>query len=1279
MLAAIVLTNSALAAPVNLADLPISSARGAPPTLMLSLSVEWPTGLVAAYNDNPRSEAGFECPGRMSEAGINNLGVCYFDSRTYLGYFDPQKCYEYDATGAYFRPERVAHGPNRHECSSNTWSGNYLNWATMQAIDTFRYTLTGGDRVVDTATRTVLEKARHTGTGGHGQFPIKRVADSDTTVAGTVIPRVDPAKVTPFRAERLYLRVTRGTQEIVGPVGAYVGPLLQVSNAANFGDVGSAADNGDLGAVGNGNGNTDPVWRRTFNVRVQVCDPSAPGGIEAICSRYGSSSKPTGLIQQNAHRIRFGVFGYLLDSNRSRAGGVLRARAKEVGPQTINPIGATAPNPRAEWSESTGVLFTNPDPADAAASNVAQSGVINYLNKFGKASGYKSFDPISELYYETLRYFKNLGPTPEYTAGMTDAMKDGFPVITNWDDPLAYSCQRQSIAMIADVNAWCDARLPGTSLGDSAVCGAGAASAPSNADSAVNVTALTERVGSLEGAASLGGHAGLGSIYALPGSGRRNTWYLAGLAHYANTTNLRPDRTTGAERSTVETFMIDVAETGSWAAGGKNQMWLAAKYGGFVDLNRDGVPANPATWDRNGDGTPDNYFVAHRPDRIQQSLAAVFDAILARPQAASGASILAPRLVGDDSLYQVEYQSGIWIGNVHGKRLDVDANGEPTLTTVWDARSKLGAKAAGTGWDRNRLIATWDGSRGVPFRLADIGSARRGSLGASAADQARVLDYLRGDRSTEGARSRTRVALLGDIVGSEAVPVGAPDSRLSETENPGYAAFAVARAARPKVVYVGANDGMLHAFDGDTSGSSNGGDERFAFIPGALFAGPSAPPQPQLDGLAALASPDYAARHRFFVDQTPVVGDVDFARAGVAPASVAAGTSDWRTILVGGLGKGGRGFYALDITDPASITSESALATKVLWEFSDPDMGFSFGRPLVTKLRKYGWVVIVSSGYGNLRGPAAGQGFLYVLNARTGQLLERISTGAGSAAAEAGFAQFTGFARTYADGLTDQVYGGDLVGNVWRFDLSQSAGGGRFPAPLSIATLTDPNGVAQQVTAAPQIEVSANGIDRTVFVGTGRLLDLTDLQSTQIQTMYAIRDGSKLAPLTPATMPSGVSLPLRRADLVEVADLSVGVPRPVAPKMGWYRDLSYDRSSPGQTSERITGNIVANEGIIAWSGDLYEANACAPEGRSRSYAVRYDTGESVLTRDNTAGAPRIAYYESSAGIARLTFVRAHGRIRLLGSDRKVAVGGVPGLFRGGVPPAARVNWREIVD
>ena len=154
------------------------------------------------------------------------------------------------------------------------------------------------------------------------------------------------------------------------------------------------------------------------------------------------------------------------------------------------------------------------------------------------------------------------------------------------------------------------------------------------------------------------------------------------------------------------------------------------------------------------------------------------------------------------------------------------------------------------------------------------------------------------------------------------------------------------------------------------------------------------------------------------------------------------------------------------------------------------------------KTRKYGWVLIVGSGYNN----ADGQGYFFIINPRTGALLEKIGTGAGSTGDDAGLAHVQAFLMDRTDGTADTVYAGDLHGNLWRLDLT--APSGSYPAPVKIATLTDSAGVRLAVTSRPLVVVQPHTNRRFVTVGTGRLLHSSDIASAQAQRYFAIIDGN---------------------------------------------------------------------------------------------------------------------------------------------------------------------------
>ncbi|HVK56086.1 MAG TPA: PilC/PilY family type IV pilus protein [Burkholderiales bacterium] len=1259
--------NYAQAALTVLADEPTVAGAFIPPNVMLDLSVEFPTGLVAAYSDHERVQltavdgSPRKCPGHIS-----NEGFCYFRDVTYYGYFDPNKCYDYnpniisrteDGTRGAFVPASKTIN-TFHECSQK-WSGNYLNWAATQAIDGFRWVMTGGNRSVDTTTTTILEKARATGQGYYGFFPIKRVGGAPVNHNGVTIAPVEPRTVTPYNTPVLYLHVHNGWH-LADPPGTPAGSggfVMEISTMKTFPPAPASPD-----------------FTQSFFVRVKVCDPFAPGGLEPNCTKYGSIYKPTGVMQERSAAMRFGAFGYALENTRERAGGVLRARMKDIGPQKFIPgVGLvnnpTTPSGGREWSPNTGIFFDNPDSNDAVASGVGNSGVINYLNKFGRENAYKGFDPVSELYYESLRYLRGLkAPIPEYIKDITPAMLDGFPVIKNWDDPLQYSCQKNYIITIGDENTNCDTLLPGNSLTGTCNNHAGPISP---ADPAINVTTLTNKVGQLEGLGDLG------SIY--HPFNRGNTYYIAGLAYWANTNDFRPDNSADPKskgKQTIKSFFIDVLEEplGGPRPGGVNQYYLAAKYGGFVDENNNGVPANSKTFDKDGNGIPDNLFGANQPDQLAKSLRQIFEKIAAETSAGTGAGVANPNFDTDsagNSVYQTYFTPGDWSGDVEGGILDIneveitDGAGvkrntfTSKYTKSWNAQEKLDLATAGNGW-KNRKIATISNGVPVQFRRASLSTAQRAALGSTTPEQNNMIDYISGDQAKEGSTFRDRAHILGDIVHSKVVPVADKTALYQEYANPGYAAFKA--KTRKKMVYVGANDGMLHAFNGETDLTKDpkGGEEVWAYIPSLVITGPSG--TPSVDGLAAYASPTTPYLHHYYVDQTPEVRDVDFSKTADLLTQKLA--PDWRTILVGGLGKGGKGFYALDVTDGANAGNINAVTKKVLWEFTDSDMGFSYGRPVIVKTAPHGWVVLFTSGHNNVSGGNAGKGFLYVVNAKTGQLIDKIGTGSGSAATPSGLGRGTAFIPNFDDFTADQFYVGDLLGDLWRFDLRKLNSSGKYPKPSHFAELKGPTGQRQAISVAPQVEIARNGRDRWVFIGTGKDLSSTDASEPQQQTMYAFRDGTKADPLD---IPGS---PQSRSDLNAVTDLTKGIP---APEQGWLFDLPGGSQATGR--ERIILDLDANSGVISFVGNISSNDPCSVGGTSNVYATEYDTGLTVLQNEQRKPIPSI----TGAAVVGAKLISVNRKLSILITDSKGKQSVPTAELRTPAFGSAVMNWREILE
>ncbi|MEO6934013.1 MAG: PilC/PilY family type IV pilus protein [Collimonas sp.] len=1243
-----------------LSDTPLFSSVSVPSNVLLALSVEYPTALSRAHT------------------------AAYSSGTVFIGYFDPDKCYDFDNQNGYFVPQKAAAS---HACSGQ-WSGNFLNWATTPTIDPFRWALTGGYRLIDTATTTVLQKGYMSNQAAASKFPVQAITNDATTISGA----------TPFTGwSNIYVRVYNFATS------------MRVANRNDWTAI-AKDDIPDPSAVFvtsamTVNGANVPMSSRTNDatfdipVRVKVCDPTV--SLEANCTKYGDNIyKPTGLIQNNADKLRFATFSYLYDSNIRRDGGVLRARMKSVGPQIPVPGSTSIDNLQKEWDPATGIYVDNPDSADADAtgnatgSTIANSGVINYLNKFGLYSlGYKLYDPVGEMYYAALRYLRHVGNVAAYSNKLTAAMTDGFPVITSWDDPIQYACQKNFIIGIGDENTHADANLPGSTIIDTneppmpAKVSSDLPASPKQDKWPFNVSDATSKVGALEGLSNL--------EKANPPwcCSDGNTFFIAGLAYAAHTSDLRPndfmkgvfdvngnpviDNNTGEQKqtklfkTTAATYWLDVMESNLENKG--NQYWLAAKYGGFSVPDGYSTYGNTtalaqSTWnstgdtDRNGDPRPDNYYDAGKAALMVSSLNDAFKNINTASQFSSSLTVASPANLADGATsYSTQYFAANWSGDVTGSTLIFDAtSGQPTPTTAWNARLLLETQAAALGWDKQRFIATSDAGKGVAFRSASISnSGNAAALSVSGVTSTDVVNFLRGDRSKEGAPFRQRAYLLGDIVASKAVAVAAPSATYADAANPGYSDFKTAQKSRGTVVYVGANDGMLHAFDGTLNES--GGKELFAYVPSFLFQGPTA--TPAVNGLASLTNIHYI--HHFFVDATPVVTDIDFGRSG--SPGVATTTAAWHSVLIGGLGKGGKGYYALDVSNPATLSNESNLAKAVLWEFTDATMGYSYGQPVVVKTAKYGWVVILTSGYNN----ADGNGYFYIVDPANGKLLEPpIPTGAGTASAPSGLAQASAYIGDYTNYTADAVYAGDLLGNLWRLDLTKTTGAA-YDAPTKIASLRDSSkaAIGQPVTTRPLIEVDKNSLKRYVLIGTGKLLADSDIKSSQMQTFYAINDGTGGKFDTSATLPKGVAYPITRANLNADTAVSTGIGSSPANPSGWYIDLPV---SSNKIAGRVTSQAAANAGVVAFAANLPDGDACTPSGSNDVYAVSYDTGKSQLQL------PDGQIFVTTPGLNNgLYWANINGKIRLVDTTT-LGSGSTPPLQPPPVSdPFNRLNWRQI--
>ena len=527
----------------------------------------------------------------------------------------------------------------------------------------------------------------------------------------------------------------------------------------------------------------------------------------------------------------------------------------------------------------------------------------------------------------------------------------------------------------------------------------------------------------------------------------------------------------------------------------------------------------------------------------------------------------------------------------------------------------------------------------------------------------KIVDYLRGSHDYELSSSTTanqlfriRTASLGDAVESQPAFVGPPTFSYVDT---GYSAFKTAKALRSGTVYMGANDGMMHAFDAstDTGGavSATAGNERWAYVPSMV-----------IPSMWKLADSQYKDTHQFFVNGSPVIGDVY--------DSVA---STWKTILVGGLGGGGRGYYALDITNPALPI--------LLWEFTtanNANLGYSYGNPIITKKSNGDWVVLLTSGYDNgdldkdrvtSNSPLGdGKGYLYVVNAIGGPAsvtkpMVTISTGAGTGATPSGLAQLSAWAdEPEKNNMATFVYGGDLLGNVWRFDINA---GTKMQFAKLCANSTGTCD-AQPITTRPELgKVLASGkAHRVVFIATGKYLESSDVSDTQQGTIYAIKDDDATTTVTnprtlTSTTPNGMVQQVISGNPPTVTSnpVNFGI------DLGWFVDFPV-------LGERVNVPTRLESGTLIVPTLRPTSTVCKAGGDGRLFAFNYKTGSSIGSH---------FAFDADAPIVGINIVYIDGKpvVSIVTSKNPTPqlIPDVPFSDSGNGFQKKRVIWRELIQ
>ena len=1295
------LASSHALAEISIDQQPIAPTKPVPANVAIVGSFEFPTMVTRAYLEGSASavENTADDDEEVKSDSSENQNT-YYDNLFYIGYFDNKKCYEYhydekNEKKRHFFPVKFADDKTRPAlCPADTqWSGNFLNWASMQTIDIFRHTLTGGRRSTDTETETILEKGMQSGQGlqkgltglsPDALFPIGKVSILTNRGSKEAIKNAAPVRWNWIRTR-------------IGQNGVAFGNELRFTESGtlkNFGlNLLKREYNPEKHKPGSINFPRVNVYK--VSVRVKVCVPDL---LESNCVKQPNGNyKPVGLIQnyaeeQGVPRMRFSAFGYLNDAldhadNRNRKGGVMHARMKYVGPHQANAQNVvertitesdcktgtpTNPNPHAEWNACTGVFIDNPDPTDAAATPkgkkaVQHSGVISYINNSGhlvKDTKFKQFDNVSELYYTAYRYMKGLPNIAAYsnvsdkTNEALDRLVGGLPIIQTWNtneehlaevpvgnDPIQFSCQKNFVLGIGDSNTHNDWGIVNDGADDSIFQN--------------TFNELRNNMHSREG------------ITDKYSDKKRGSDYIAVLAYDANTNDLRPNM---PGKQTMQTYWVDILEytknQTSIKEKSRNPYWMATKYGGFkvpegFKPTRSITQLDQSLWSTSGeklvtdDLRPDNYFPVNNPQKLINSLTQAFKSIQEDQSGADG-SIAISDVDSDADLmtFQSRYVSGSWTGNLYGYKIDPTTQ-MPKNTPEWDAESQL------PKWEERNVYINSSTFKKLAKDASNIDGLTK--------DQ---VNYLLGDRSKETDDTfRRRTAILGDIVNSEPVYVGRPRIDAFSTRSfdgvDKYLEFAQGKASRQAMVYVGGNDGMLHGFDAKT------GVEKFAFIPATVVA----------NNLASLTDKNYL--HRYSVDGEISVADVYINKT-------------WKTILVGTLGAGGvatdrktvnNAVFALDVTDPENIS--------LLWEKTSADipaLGITLGKPSIIQNDKNQWKVVLGNGPNSKNKTTS----LISIDFFGGSVTTtELDSGSGANGLSA--------LRTWdstGDGLTDTLYAGDFKGQLWKItNLSGT------PKAIKLFTAVDKEGVAQPITSAPLAGVSPYDRTTWLFFGTGRYLSVADVVDTQLQTWYGIKDNGKKQQTRNTLLERHIIAEQNvsaQGDITVARVLEKGSLDELVDKQGWFIDLyRIIKGDPDKyTEDKINGKPTINGERAQYGERMVHSNqfkdralisntvvpnaqdACAPYGSGMIMAINPFTGGRLddtffdVNKDGDfTSADEIMFGKNAIPVSGVSIKTGTSSPTFLGNTMLSSepTGQLPQAINPYLGDALKPSWRELIN
>lgn len=621
------------------------------------------------------------------------------------------------------------------------------------------------------------------------------------------------------------------------------------------------------------------------------------------------------------------------------------------------------------------------------------------------------------------------------------------------------------------------------------------------------------------------------------------------------------------------------------------------------------------------------FIAASNPTEYKSAINNILKAIRDVTATSSNLAGSTTSLETETGLFQGSFSSGDWSGDL----IAVDTN--KNFSETWSAAKKLDSRDHTT---RAIYFAT-SATSAQEFTAGNIADT------VLTDDQ---VNYLRGDRNKErkqGGVFRNRGSVLGDIAHSTPLLVEGIVNRNYQLYSwgAGYEKFRRDMLSRAPTVYVGANDGMLHAFDAKT------GVERFAYIPAAAMA-----------KIGALTDPDYL--HKYYVDGSPVIADIQDS------------SGNWKSVLVGTMGRGGDSIFALDVTSPTTFD-----AANMLWEKSYSALGITTSRPLITRLKDGKWVAVIGYGYNNTK---ASQGGLLVIDLNNGNTLWQIDLPAG-VGTDNGLGQIEGWDAD-TDGNLDWVFAGDLHGNIWKFDLSvadpQANGIAYGGKPLF--TATSEAGAKQSITGGITLAKEPGTGQLWVYFGTGRMLSNADPINTDQQSWYGVKDGSMIIDRKSQLVKRDLTNVSADARVIEEATSN-----DLAAKRGWVIDLLDTRERIVQKPQLRTANLGASRAsTLVVASTVPTSDFCSPSSDGWVMAINPFTGGKLKVHyfdrsgdkefdDKDAVKDPVTAEDTVA--SGVKFAGMQGDILIVGEEGYVDTLNSIGINTGAV--AGRVSWREM--